>query len=239
MSAIAERYLAVRRDVADAADAVGRDASGIRVVAVSKTVGPVEIERAIAAGITDFGENRAQELCGKHGLFPDVDWHFVGTLQSRQAREVVGRAAVIHSIDRPKILRVIDGIAAESDVIQRGYLQVNVTGEATKHGFAPGDVEDVLRSAGEFPNVWIEGLMTMAPLGPPEQARPAFRELAALFASLRGLRFNGIELRELSMGMSNDFRVAIEEGATIVRIGRAIFGNGRGARPRADRGACR
>ncbi|GAB4273705.1 MAG: YggS family pyridoxal phosphate-dependent enzyme [Coriobacteriia bacterium] len=227
MSAIAERYRAVRRQVADAADAVGRDPSEITIVAVSKTVGPNAIEQAIRAGISDFGENRAQELCGKHALFPDVRWHFVGTLQSRKVREVVAAATLIHSVDRMKVLRKIDEVAAEKGIVQRVLVQVNVSGEETKHGFHPSDVEGVLARAGDFPNVLIRGLMTMAPLGPAEQARPVFRGLAELFASLRGMRFNGVELEDLSMGMTNDYMVAVEEGATIIRVGRAIFGEGR------------
>lgn len=230
MSAIAERFQAVRNQVADAADAVGRDPSEITIVAVSKTVGAEEVERAIAAGVTDFGENRPQEFCGKQALFPDARWHFVGTLQSRQVRNVVARAELIHSVDRPKVLRVIDEVARELDVVQRVLLEVNISGEESKHGYEPGDVEDVLDRADGFPNVAIVGLMTMAPIGPAERARPHFKELARLFASLRGMRFNGVELEELSMGMTNDFRVAVEEGATIVRVGRAIFGNSRGAR---------
>jgi pyridoxal phosphate enzyme (YggS family) len=216
--------------VVDAADVVGRDPSDIKIVAVSKTVGPEEIELAMSAGIRDFGENRAQELCGKHALFPDVRWHFVGTLQSRKARDVVGHSSLIHSVDRKKILRVIDEIARERGLVQDVLVQVNVSGEESKHGFDPAEVELVLRAARDFPNVFVRGLMTMAPLGPPEQARPVFRDLKRLFASLRGMRFNGVELEELSMGMTNDFRVAVEEGATIVRIGRGIFGNGRAGR---------
>ena len=111
MSVIAKRFQAVRREIADAADAVGRDPADIDIVAISKTVGPAEIEQAMAAGIYDFGENRAQELCGKQALFPDVRWHFVGTLQSRKARDVVGKADLIHSADRLKILRVVNRIA--------------------------------------------------------------------------------------------------------------------------------
>lgn len=235
MSAIAQRYRAVRQSVCDAADVVGRDPDEVAVVAVSKTVGPREIETAIAAGITDFGENRAQEFEGKHGLFPDVTWHFVGTLQSRQASHVVGKADLIHSLDRPKLLRVIDDLAGELGIVQRVLVQVNVSGEETKHGFSPDDVEEIMRQAHWFPNVRIVGLMTMAPLGPVELSRPVFRDTARLFASLNGLRFNGVELTELSMGMSNDYRIAVEEGATIIRVGRSIFGNGRPAKSQGSR----
>ncbi len=226
MSAIAERYRAVRERVGDAADAAGRDPRDVTIVAVSKTVGPAEIESAVAAGVRDFGENRAQEFYAKQSLFPDARWHFVGTLQSRKAKWVVGKAELIHSVDRVKLLRVVDELAAEQDIVQRVLLQVNVSGEESKHGFPAEAVEDVLREAERFPHVSIEGLMTMAPLGPPEAARPVFSGLADLFASLDGMRFTGVEMHELSMGMTNDFTVAVEEGSTMVRVGRAVFGNG-------------
>ncbi|MDI6844300.1 MAG: YggS family pyridoxal phosphate-dependent enzyme [Anaerosomatales bacterium] len=224
MSAIAERYRAVRRAVADAADAAGRDPDEVTIVAVTKNVGVAEIQQAIAAGIRDFGENRVQEFLGKYGLFPDVRWHFIGTLQSNKVKDVVGRAVLIHSVDSVDLLARIDRIASERGVVQPVLLQVNVSGEATKHGFRPDDVEDALRAAAGMGNVRVDGLMTIAPLARPEQVRWVFRGIADLFASLSALRFNGIEMHELSMGMTNDFRVAIEEGATIIRVGRAIFG---------------
>jgi len=224
VSAIAERYRAVRRAVADAADAAGRDPDEITIVAVTKNVGIAEIKQAYAAGIRDFGENRVQEFVGKHGLFPEVRWHFIGTLQSNKVKDVVGRAALIHSVDSVGLLSRIDRIASERGVVQPVLLQVNVSGEATKHGFRPEDVEDALRAASGMRAVRVEGLMTIAPLAKPEQVRWVFRGLADLFASLSSLRFNGVEMRELSMGMTNDYRVAIEEGATIIRVGRAIFG---------------
>lgn len=224
MSAIAERYRAVRRAVADAADAAGRGPDEVTIVAVTKNVGVAEIRQAIAAGIRDFGENRVQEFLGKYGLFPDVRWHFIGTLQSNKVKDVVGRAVLIHSVDSVDLLARIDRIASERGVVQPVLLQVNVSGEATKHGFRPDDVEDALRAAAGMGNVRVDGLMTIAPLQRPEQVRWVFRGLADLFASLSALRFNGTEMHELSMGMTNDFRVAIEEGATIIRVGRAIFG---------------
>ncbi|TLM77906.1 MAG: YggS family pyridoxal phosphate-dependent enzyme [Actinobacteria bacterium] len=224
MSAIAERYRAVMRRIADAADMGGRDPREVTLVAVTKTVGVAEIRDAIAAGIIDMGENRAQEFVGKHGLFPDVNWHFIGSLQTNKVRDVVGRACLIHSVDSGHLLDAIDRRAAEKDVVQPVLLQVNVSGEASKHGLAPDDAEEVLRAAADMEHVAVRGLMTMAPFGRPEDVRWVFRECAALFARLCALRLNGIELTELSMGMTNDFEVAVEEGATIVRVGRAIFG---------------
>lgn len=224
MTAIASRYEAIRRQVVDAADIAGRDPDDVRIVAVTKTVGIEDIRQALDAGISDFGENRVQEFLGKFGLFPDARWHFIGTLQTNKVKDVVGRAALIHSIDSRHLLDEVDRRAVASGVVQPVLLQVNVSGEGSKHGFTPDEVLEALMAASESDGVEVRGLMTMAPLGRPEDARWVFRELRELRDSLQALHLNGVELHELSMGMSNDFRVAVEEGATIVRVGRAIFG---------------
>jgi pyridoxal phosphate enzyme (YggS family) len=224
VSAIGERYRQVRRRIEDACDIVGRDPDDVRLVAISKTVGPEAIGQGIEAGIRDFGENRAQDFVSKACMFPNVDWHFVGTLQTNKARMVVGKAQLIHSVDSVKLLQEIDRRAAAEDLVQEVLLEVNVSGEPTKHGFDPNDLEHVLSLAPQLPDTRIVGLMTMAPFGRPEDAREVFRSLARTFAHLQGMRFNGVELTELSMGMTNDYHVAVEEGATIVRVGRAIFG---------------
>lgn len=224
MTSIAVRYEAVRRHVADAADACGRSADEITVVAVTKTVGVPEIRAALAAGVSDFGENRVQEFLGKYGLFPEARWHFVGTLQTNKVKDVVGRASLIHSVDSLKLLHQIDRRATEAGVVQPVLLQVNVAGESRKHGFSPRDVGEALVETSRLDSVEVRGLMTMAPLARAEEVRWVFRELRELRDSLRAMPLNGVELDELSMGMSGDFRVAVEEGATIVRVGRALFG---------------
>ena len=224
MGLVAERYEAVRKRVADAADCVGRAADEIAIVAVSKTVGPEDVRLAMLAGVRDFGENRAQDFLTKQALFPEARWHFIGTLQTNKVGMVVGKAALIHSVDSIKLLHAIDRKAGSIGVVQPVLLEVNISGEESKHGFTPGRVEEALREAATLENVEVRGLMTMAPLTKPEKARPFFRSLARLFAQCAGMRFNRVELTELSMGMTNDFAVAVEEGATIVRVGRAIFG---------------
>jgi len=210
--------------VRDAADAVGRDPDGVTIVAVTKTVGVTEVQKAIAAGIADFGENRVQEFVGKHALFPDVRWHFIGTLQSNKVQHVVGKACLIHSVDSDKLLERIDRVAQAIGVVQPVLLEINVSREESKHGMSPEEAEEVLARGSQLPGVEIRGLMTMAPYARPESVRWVFSDLRGLFESLSAMRFNGVDLSELSMGMTNDFEVAIEEGATIVRIGRAIFG---------------
>lgn len=224
MTVVAERFGAVRRQVADAADLVGRDPADVKIVAVTKTVGIPEIQQALDAGIIDFGENRVQEFLGKYGLFPEAKWHFIGTLQTNKVKDVVGRACLIHSVDSCRLLDEIDHRSAMAGVIQPVLLQVNVSGEATKHGFDTSEVSDVLVDASTMEHVEVRGLMTMAPFGRAEDARWVFRELKELRDALREMPLNGVELDELSMGMTGDFRVAVEEGSTIVRIGRALFG---------------
>lgn len=224
MSAIAERYRSVRKRVVDAADCVDRDPDDVTIVAVSKTVGPAEIRQAIAAGVGDFGENRAQDFVTKQAMFPEARWHFIGTLQSNKVGMVVGKAYLIHSVDSLKLLAAIDRRAEVLGIVQPVLLEVNVSGEVSKHGLVKERVEEVLEAAARMRNIEVRGLMTMAPLTKPEAVRPVFRSLAGLFAQCAGMRFNSVDLTELSMGMTNDFPVAVEEGATIVRVGRAIFG---------------
>lgn len=224
MRAIAERYASVRNRVADAADCAGRSPDDVTIVAVSKTVGVTEVRSAITAGMSDFGENRVQEFLGKHGLFPEVRWHFIGTLQTNKVKDVVGKAHLIHSVDSQRLLEMIDRKAAEVGVVQDVLLEVNISGEVSKHGLAPMDLEYVLDAAGHCENVRVRGLMAMAPFARAEEVRWVFRDLRELRDSLSAKSPNGVELVELSMGMTNDFAVAVEEGATIVRVGGAIFG---------------
>lgn len=208
----------------DAADAAGRDPDEITIVAVTKHVGVVEVRQAITAGCVDFGENRVQEFLGKYGLFPDVNWHFIGTLQTNKVKDVVGRARLIHSVDSLRLLEHIDRVAETHGVVQDVLLQVNVSGESSKHGMTAEEAEEALRASLELPAVNVTGLMTIAPYARPEDIRWVLRDTARLFASLAAMRFNDIELSELSMGMTNDYKVAIEEGSTIIRLGTAIFG---------------
>jgi pyridoxal phosphate enzyme (YggS family) len=224
MSAVAERYRKVLRAIADAADVAGRDPADVCMVAVTKTVGIAEVAQAVAAGMHDFGENRAQEFVGKQALFPDETWHFIGTLQSNKVKQVVGRAALIHSVDSMSLLVAIHSRALEAGVVQPVLLEVNVSGERSKHGMTFDEAEEAVRRACDLRGVSVRGLMTMAPLGRPETARKVFRECSHWMGRLQSLHCDAVDLTELSMGMSNDFPVAVEEGATIVRVGRALFG---------------
>jgi len=229
-SAVRERVAAVRTRIEAACERVRRDPSEVTLVAVSKTFGLDAVEAAIEAGVTDFGENRAQELAPKAegaastGLRPR--WHFIGHLQRNKVREVVPHIVALHSLDSPRLVAAVSremtrtsehGAAADAAGSLRCYLEVNVAGEASKEGVTPETLPALLEAARAAPGIEVAGLMTVAPLAASaEQARPAFRALRELAT------FYGLE--ELSMGMTNDFEVAIEEGATIVRVGRAIFG---------------
>lgn len=220
---IAERAAAVRERIARACARAGRDPASVRLIAVSKTFGPEAVAEALAAGIREFGENRVQEalakipavaeLAAQRGL-PAPTWHLVGHLQTNKARAAAGAFAILHGIDSTRLLQALDRAAAAST---RVLLEVNVAGEPTKFGFAPEDVAGAVALAQTLPHIEVAGLMTVAPRAEdPEAVRPVFRGLAELARQLG--------LPELSMGMTEDFEVAIEEGATMVRIGRAIFG---------------
>jgi len=197
----------------------GHDPDGLRIVAITKTW-PVEVARAaLEAGIERLGENRVQEALPKVAALPDAEWHMVGSLQSNKARRAVEAFAVIHSVGSPELMARLEGMAGDLDRHPRLLLQVNVSGEDSKSGMAPGMLADVAapRSAE------LVGLMTMAPNGASEP------EARAIFGRLRGLRDElqqrlGIRLPELSMGMSADAEAAAAEGATLVRIGTALFG---------------
>ena len=187
----------------------------VRLIGVSKNVPPERIDQALAAGISIFGENKIQEAKAKIPLVSSrARWHFIGHLQTNKARDAVALFDLIHSVDSVKLAGELNKCAAAAGKTQRVLLEVNVGGEASKFGFAPEDLPAALAAINQLPRLQVEGLMTVAPLvGDP---RPHFRRL-------RELR-DAAGLRELSMGMSHDFAIAIEEGATLVRIGTAIFG---------------
>jgi pyridoxal phosphate enzyme (YggS family) len=216
----------IKEEIEKACLKVGRNPNEVRLLAVSKTF-PVEIiKEAYNAGQCLFGENRVQELCTKTPLLPaDIEWHLIGTLQRNKVKNVLGKVALIHSVDSVSLAREIDKRAARKNLMVDVLLQVNVAGEKTKHGFIPEEVKSKVKEICKLPRIKIKGLMTMAPFTEnPEEVRPIFRELRTLAESIEKLQLPEVQMKELSMGMSNDFRVAIEEGATLVRIGSRIFG---------------
>ncbi|HEY3249111.1 MAG TPA: YggS family pyridoxal phosphate-dependent enzyme, partial [bacterium] len=217
-----ETALAHLRDrIASAAVRSGRHPEDIVLVAVTKGVDADRIRAAIAAGITDLGENRVQEAALKIEAIGRraVHWHLVGHLQRNKVREAVGLFDVIHSVDRVRLAADLSRLASMPIEI---LLQVNVSGERQKSGFSPDDLPSAIRQIAALPGLNVTGLMTIAPMmDDPETVRPIFRRLRDLRDRLNALGIPGLQLRYLSMGMSDDFEVAVEEGATIVRIGRA------------------
>lgn len=203
----------------------GLPPGGVGLVAVSKGVAPDRIRAAVLAGITDVGENRVQEARAKHALVPGVRWHMVGHLQSNKARAALELFDLIHSVDRPSLLEALRKPAEHRGVRARVLVQVNTSGEQTKSGVAPEAAFDFVRRAGRTPGIEVLGLMTIGPLhGGPEAARPGFAYLRGLAERLEQAALPGVSMRYLSMGMSGDFEVAVEEGANLLRIGTAIFG---------------
>lgn len=227
---IRENLEQVQARIVSAAEGCGRSPAEIRLVAVSKTH-PVEmVVSGSAAGQDIFGENYAQELVAKYDHFAAAErpeFHFIGSLQRNKVKFVVGRASLIHSVDRESLLREIERRASQRGVVQRILIEVNVGGEATKSGCAPGELTGLLRAVQASEHIALQGLMTLPPFDlDPEEVRPWFKALHELRDELK-LQLppvQGEALRELSMGMSHDLEVAIEEGATLVRVGTAIFG---------------
>ena len=224
---IAERLADVRARIARAAARSGRDAATVRLVAVSKTYGADHVAAAIAAGQHDFGENKVQEGLQKIGAVADttIRWHLIGHLQSNKARKAADGFDWIHAIDSVELLQKIDAAAAGAGRRPRVLIQVDLAGEATKHGAGPAVVPAIVAAADRCVAAELAGLMLLPPLvDDPEVARPWFRQLRALRDELVAAGAPARSLSELSMGMSHDFEVAVEEGATIVRVGSAIFG---------------
>ena len=221
-----QRYGLVEHKVAQACDACGRDRKDVCIIAVSKTVDLDAVEEAIAAGVHDFGENRPAELVRKFEAFPRERWHFIGNIQSRQLPSVVGRACLIHSLYERKHAEKIDSLAAKAGIIQDVLIEVN-DGEENKQGLEPDALFEMLAFCHGLKHVRVRGLMTMALRGDLRSARATFADLAILRDTMNSkLAASGMTdmvLRELSMGMSDDYLDAIPEGATMVRVGRAIF----------------
>ncbi len=226
MADLAANVARVRARIAEAARRAGRRPEDVLLVAVTKTVGPDRIREAVALGIRTFGENRVQEARTKVPQVPGVSWHLVGSLQRNKVKEALRLFEVIHSVDSLPLAQEISRRALQDarspvDVL----VQVNISGEPQKHGVAPEDAPELVARAVELPGLRVRGLMGIAPLvSDPEQARPFFRRLRELRDRIAAT-LSGHPLPDLSMGMTDDFEVAVEEGATMVRIGRALFGH--------------
>jgi pyridoxal phosphate enzyme (YggS family) len=224
-SVIRANLESVRRRVAAAAERSGRAPESVRLVAVTKTVGLDEIRALHDLGVRDFGESRVLEALRRIEALKGLGarWHMIGHIQTRKANKAIGAFDLIHSLDSMRLAQALDAAAARTEVIVSALVEVNVSGEETKSGFAPGELGAALEKISAMKSLRVDGLMAMAPIAAdPEQTRPVFAELRALrdrFARAAP----GIELRLLSMGMTQDFEVAVEEGADLIRVGTGLF----------------
>jgi PLP dependent protein len=221
-----DRLLSVRERVAAAERRSGRAPGSVALVAVTKTVDPERVREAIREGVGLLGENRVQEARRKAAeVGPGAAWHLVGHLQRNKAKEAARLFRMIHSVDSEELLLELDRHAGEREEPLEVLIQADLAGEATKHGATEREIPSLLTGARTLRRLKVVGLMILPPYDPdPEKSRSYFRRLAELAAAFRGERYENVEMRELSMGMSEDFEVAVEEGATLIRIGRALFG---------------
>ena len=223
---IKEQIAIIRQRIASAAQTSGRPASAVRLMAVTKTVDDERILQAIAAGVDMIGENYVQEARRKIDLMgKSIEWHLIGHLQTNKAKVAVRLFDMIHSLDRLELARELDKRAQMAGIIMNVLIEVNISGEDTKRGIPHGDALPLIREVSALENLSVQGLMTMPPwFDDPEAARPVFAALRELRDQVAAEKLSRVEMRELSMGMSQDYQVAVEEGATIVRVGRSIFG---------------
>ena len=223
---VAENYRAIKHEVEETARSCGRNPDDITLIAVSKTKPLSDIEELIEIGVEDFGENKVQELCDKYeNVSKPVKFHLIGHLQTNKVKYVVDKACLIHSVDSIKLAKEIQKEAAKKNVTAEILIEVNVAEEDSKFGLKTDEVLPFVEEIAGFPNIHVNGLMTIAPfVENPEENRNYFRTLKQLSLDIISKNIDNVNMNVLSMGMTNDYKVAIEEGATMVRVGTAIFG---------------
>ncbi|NCC43839.1 MAG: YggS family pyridoxal phosphate-dependent enzyme [Clostridia bacterium] len=216
----------VQNNILEACKKSGRDPQEVTLIAVSKTKPISMIEEAISAGQSIFGENKVQELCMKYDSLPkNLSWHLIGHLQRNKVKYIADKAALIHSVDSLKLAQTIDQEGKKHNRIVPVLIEVNVAGEESKFGVSVEETIGLIEEVSKLPNVQIKGLMTIAPfVENPEENRTIFRKLKQLSVDIKGKNMNNVYMDILSMGMTNDYQVAVEEGATMVRVGTGIFG---------------
>lgn len=223
---IKENIISVKDRMARAAIKTGRNLEDITLVAVTKTVIPARIDEAIESGIRHIGENRVQEIRSKYPYIKNrVKWHLIGSLQTNKVKYIIDKVDMIHSLDRLSLAKEIDKRASMNGIVLPVLIQINVSKESTKSGIYIEELDDFLDQIQQFENIRVKGLMTIAPLlDNAEKTRPYFAKLKEIYEDIKLRQYSNVTMEYLSMGMTNDFEIAIEEGANIVRIGRAIFG---------------
>ncbi|MEM6801550.1 MAG: YggS family pyridoxal phosphate-dependent enzyme [Bacteroidota bacterium] len=223
---IADNLSTITQKIAEAAEAAGRDPQEVKLIAVSKTKPMSLIEEAYEAGQLDFGENRVQELREKHPALPEARWHMIGSLQRNKVKYIAPFIHLIHSVDSRRLLVEINKQAEKHTRNISCLLQLNISEEDTKSGMDEAEAKEILAEIDQFPFVKIEGLMGMAAFVSDEETiRNQFRRLRMAAVAFEKFSHDRIQMRELSMGMSGDFEIAIAEGATMVRVGSAVFGS--------------
>jgi pyridoxal phosphate enzyme (YggS family) len=217
----------IKKRIREVCSRCGRKPEDVLLVGVSKTFGVDSIQEAVDFGLLDIGENYAQELLEKHNRLGDerIRWHFIGHLQSNKVKNVIEYVHLIHSVDNDRVAEEIQKRAEKAGRIVNVLIEVHTTDEATKYGVLPADTIDLLKRISKFDRIRVQGLMTMGPFSDdPNDSRPSFHQVAELKDRIAREGIENVSMQHLSMGMTHDFEVAIEEGATIVRIGTAIFG---------------
>ncbi len=223
---IRENYLAIRENMEKAAAAAGRSAGSVKLVAVTKFVEEARIAQALDCGIASVGENRVQELMGKLDFFHTrgVEVNLIGQLQTNKVKYIIGKVDMIQSVDRPALAQEIDRLAVRQGLVQDVLIEVNIGGEAQKGGIAPEELPAFLEMVSAMNGIRVKGLMCIPPAVGEEGARPYFARMRELFETLGSKSIPNVSMEQLSMGMSGDYRAAIAEGATMIRVGTALFG---------------
>lgn len=221
-----ENYSIVRENILKACEKAGRDPESVKLIAVSKTKPAEDIEEIYSLGQRDFGENKVQELSQKIEILPDdIKWHLIGHLQHNKVKYIIGKTELIHSVDSERLALTISKEAVKHNVTADVLIEVNVAGEESKFGVTTDETIELIEKISKLPGIHICGLMTIAPfVADPEENRPVFRKLRELSVDIADKKIDNVTMSVLSMGMTNDYMVAIEEGATLVRVGTAIFG---------------
>ncbi len=223
---IDEKLKQVQTNIARACSISGRDPGEVTLIAVSKTKPVSTLQEAYDCGVRVFGENKVQEIQEKYPSLPaDIQWHMIGHLQRNKVKYIIDKVCMIHSVDSLRLAETIEQEAAKHQLVMPILLEVNVAQEDTKFGLACEEVLPLVEQVRELPHVKVSGLMTIAPfVSDPEQNRGIFRELKKLSVDITEKNYNNISMNVLSMGMTNDYEVAVQEGATMVRVGTGIFG---------------
>ncbi len=230
MSIIFNNLQNIKRNIADACEKVDRNPNEIKIVAVSKTVDIEKIKEVINYDIDTFGENKVQELTRKYDEINStnnsIKWHMIGHLQTNKVKYIIDKVELIHSLDRIKLAEEINKRALKVNRVIDVLVQVNIGQENSKYGLHPNDVDDFINKIENYKNIRVKGLMAMAPYSSdPEEVRPFFSKMKNIFDKIKEKNIYNVEMKYLSMGMTNDYKIAIEEGANIVRIGTGIFGS--------------